>query len=127
METVWTYENVKGLPSFYSKLNISMLIASVSLWRKYHPDHKTVLYVDDMTYELFTNLDILHLWHAIRPLIYPEKIKREIFWSGSKTKIISETKIPILVIDHDFLIFRNIDEYLREEILCTYDELASNW
>lgn len=104
-----------------------MLIASVSLWRKYHPTHKTVLYVDDMTYEIFTNLDILHLWHSVRPLIYPEKIKREIFWSGSKTKIISETEIPLLIIDHDFLIFKNIDEYLQDSILCTYDEIASNW
>lgn len=80
-----------------------------------------------MSHDLFHKLDILHLWHEVRPLIYPDKIKREIFWSGSKTKIISETKVPLLVIDHDFLIFRNIDEYLKENILCTYDEVASNW
>lgn len=127
MEVVWTLENVKGDKSFYSRFNLLMIIASVSLWRKYHPTHKTVIYLDDITYKVFSNLDILHLWHENRPLIYPERIKRSVFWSGSKTKIISETNIPLLVVDHDFLIFRNIDEYLKEDLICTYDEIASNW
>ncbi len=26
-----------------------------------------------------------------------------------------------------FLVFRNIDEYIGKDILCTYDEIASNW
>ena len=127
MEVVWVYDNIKQNKNFYSKLNITMLIASVSLWRKYHPKHNTVIYVDDMTNDIFSKLGIKEIWHSVRKLEYPEKINKSIFWSGCKTKIISETDIPILLVDHDFLIFTNIDEHLNESVICSYDELANNW
>jgi len=127
LETIWVLENVKKDISFYSRLQIWMLVASVSLWRKYHPNHKTVFYCDVMSHEVLSNLGLLGMWDEVRPLSYPEKINREIFWSSPKTKIISETEIPLLVIDHDFLIFKNIDEHLKDEVLYSYDEKASNW
>jgi len=127
METIWVLENVKKGKSFYSQLQIWMLVASVSLWRKYHPNHKTVFYCDEMSHEVLSNLDLLGMWDEVRSLSYPEKINREIFWSSPKTKIISETEIPLLVIDHDFLIFKNIDEHLKGEVLYSYDERADNW
>jgi len=127
MEVVWVYDNIKQNKHFYSRFNILMLIASVSLWRKYHPKHKTVIYVDDMTNDLFSELGIKEIWHSVRKLEYPERINKSIFWSGCKTKIISETDIPILLVDHDFLIFTNIDEHLNGSIICSYDELTTNW
>jgi hypothetical protein len=127
METIWVLENVKKDYSFYSRLQILMLIASVSLWKKYHPNHKTVFYCDEMSNEVLSELDIFYLWDEVRPLSYPEKINREIFWSSPKTKIISETQIPLLIIDHDFLVFKNIDEYLKNEVLFSYHEYALNW
>lgn len=127
METIWVLENVKNDTSFYNEIQILLLITSVSLWKKYHPQHKTVFYCDTISYEYLKKYNIFHLWDSIRNLSYPEKINREVFWSSSKTKIISETKIPLLIIDHDFLIFKNIDEYLTDDILYSYDEIASNW
>lgn len=127
MEVIWVLENVKKSISFYSKLQIWMIVASVSLWKKYHPNHKTVFYCDVMSHEILFTLGLLGMWDEVRSLSYPEKINREIFWSSPKTKIISETEIPLLVIDHDFLIFKNIDEYLKDEVLYSYDERADNW
>lgn len=127
MEVIWVLENVKKSISFYSKLQIWMIVASVSLWKKYHPNHKTVFYCDVMSHEILFTLGLLGMWDEVRSLSYLEKINREIFWSSPKTKIISETEIPLLVIDHDFLIFKNIDEYLKDEVLYSYDERADNW
>ena len=127
METIWVLENVKKDKLFYNKLQLTLLVASISLWRRYHPDHSTVLYCDNLTYKTLDKLEILHLWHDIRELEYPNNIDREIFWSGCKTKIISETKIPIIVVDHDFLIRKNIDEHFNDKVLYSYDEIASNW
>lgn len=127
METIWVLENVKKDKLFYNKLQLTLLVASISLWRRYHPDHSTVLYCDNLTYKTLDKLEILHLWHDIRELEYPNNIDREIFWSGCKTKIISETKIPIIVVDHDFLIRKNIDEHFNNKVLYSYDEIASNW
>jgi hypothetical protein len=127
MNTLWVLENVKRKESFYNKLQIILLVSSVSLWKKYHPLHKTFFYCDDITYNFFSKLDILNLWDHVEIFSYPENINREIFWSSPKTKIISRTKEPIILIDHDFLIFKNIDEYLDDSILCSYDEKSDNW
>lgn len=127
METLWVLENVKKDLSFYNRLQIWLLVASVSLWRKYHPEHKTVFYCDTLTFDYLKNFNIFTLWHEVRHLSYPEKINREVFWSSPKTKIISETEIPILLVDHDFLIFCNIDEHLTDKLTYSYDEMTSNW
>lgn len=126
METSWVLENVKKDKSFYSRLQVLMLVASVCLWRKYH-NHKTVFYGDAMSLDVIRDLRIENLWDEVRELSYPERIDREIFWSSPKTKIISETKIPIIVVDHDFLIFRNIDEHIGSDLLYTYNEDAEGY
>ena len=128
MEVIWVLENVLKTQEFYNRRRLSLLIASISLWKKYHPNHFTVLYCDKETHEVLNNLNVLHLWDEIRDLDYPDKIDRKIFWSTCKTKIISETKTPLLVVDHDFFIFKNIDNILKNNILTyTYDELTLNW
>jgi hypothetical protein len=127
METVWVLENVIRHKSFYNRLRVLLLVASVCLWRKYHPKHKTVFYGDDMSLDMVKDLGIDILWHELRPLSYPERIDRKVFWSSPKTKIISQTEIPLLVIDHDFLIFKNIDGHLGSELMFTYNEIANTW
>lgn len=127
MEVIWVLENVKRDKLFYSKLQLTLLVASVSLWRKYHPEHYTVIYCDNLTYNTLSKLKILHLWHSVRKLDYPDDIDREVFWSGCKTKIISETNQPLLLVDHDFLIRKNIDKHLNTNVLYSYDEIESNW
>jgi len=127
MKAIWVIENVKKDNSFYDEFKLVMLFASVSLWKKYHPEHTTILYCDEMTEKYLSNLNVFPLWDQIKHLSYPEKINREIFWSSCKTKIISEATEPIVVVDHDFLIFTNIDKYLKDEVLYTHEEQAYPW
>lgn len=127
MKVVWVYENITGLNSFYSKFNITLLLTSVCLWKKYHPKHKTNLYVDEQTYNKLIDLDVTYLWDNVRLLDYKDNINREKLWAGCKTKVISQTKDPMIMVDHDFLIFKNIDEYLNNEIIYSYDEDMSSW
>lgn len=128
MEVIWVLENVLKEQKFYNQNRILLLISSVSLWRKYHPNHKTVLYCDNITYKWLDNLEILHLWDVVKDLSYPEKIDRKVFWSSCKTKIISTTKVPLVVVDHDFLIYKNIDNILSlNQVIYSYDELTEGW
>ena len=127
MEIIWVLENVKQEDSFYNKLRILLLLASTSLWKKYHPTHTLVLYCDNLTLDTLSTLGIFHLWNDIRPLNSTINIRKSDFWSTCKTEIISKTKIPICIVDHDFLIFKNIEEHLKDNVLFTHDEIASNW
>lgn len=127
MKVVWVYENTTGFDSFYSRFNITLLITSVCLWRKYHPKHETNLYVDKLTYNKLIKLDVVYLWDNVRLLEYTDKVNRKKLWSGCKTKVISQTKEPMIMVDHDFLIFKNIDEHLKENVIYSYDEDMSSW
>ena len=89
MEVLWVIENVKRSEDFYTKQFTLLLAASVCLWKRYHPDHKTVLYADDLTSNFYKETPLLDLFDEVRPLSYSDKIDREVFWSSSKTKIIS--------------------------------------
>ena len=62
MTVKWVYENVTGFDAFYSKLNIVLLITSLCLWKKYHPRHTTVLYVDKSFKSInFINMSLLNI------------------------------------------------------------------
>tara|TARA_R110001592_G_scaffold173732_2_gene412460 strand:- start:249 stop:1145 length:897 start_codon:yes stop_codon:yes gene_type:complete len=127
MKAIWVLENVKKDISFYDEFKLVLLLASVTLWKRYHPNHNTALYCDIQTLDVLTKLNVLSLWDRIYDLTYPEKINREIFWSSCKTKIISQATGPIVVIDHDFLIYTNIDKHLNHEVLYTHEEQAYPW
>lgn len=127
MKAIWVIENVKKDNTFYDELKLVLLFASVSLWKKYHPNHVTVLYCDKLTQKFLSKLGVFKLWDQVHHLSYPEKINRKIFWSSCKTKIISETTEPIVVVDHDLLIFTNIDEYLKDKVLYSYEEESYPW
>ena len=64
----------------------------------------------------------MYLWDEVKPLMYNEKINREKLWAGCKSKIVSQADGPFVIVDHDFLIFTNIDKFLKDEVLYTYDE-----
>ena len=57
-------ELLKGVYEF----KLVMLFASVSLWKKYHPNHTTILYCDEMTEKYLSNLNVFPLWDQIRHL-----------------------------------------------------------
>ena len=69
----------------------------------------------------------MYLWDTVEILKYTDRINREILWAGCKPKVISQTKTPMVIVDHDFLIFKNIDEHLKDEVIYSYDEDMSQW
>jgi hypothetical protein len=128
MEIVWVFENTKKSHDWNSRLNFMMLFASVSLWRKYNPTHYTVLYVDSHVKEIIDKTSTESLWHEVREFNDNYgKIDKLSFWSSCKTKIISEIKVPTLMVDHDSLIFRNMDEYIGDSVFYAYDEKARGY
>ncbi len=81
MEVIWVIENVKRSKDFYTKQFTLLLAASVCLWKRYHPNHKTVLYADDITSNFYKETPLLGLFDEIRPLSYSNKIDREVFFT----------------------------------------------
>ena len=80
--------------------------------------------------KLIINLKKLLYFHFFKTIIttqYSTTIDKSVFWSIPKSKVISEIDDSFVMIDHDFLIFKNIDEYLKDKVLYSYDEKTNGW
>ena len=112
MEIIWVLDNVTGEKSFYSKLYILLLIASVRLWKKFYPNDNCVLYCDELTRETLDTIKVLNLWDSIE--IYKPKfnIERKIFWAAAKLEVLAMQKEPVIIVDNDLHIFCPIKDYL---------------
>ena len=68
MNTYWVYENIKEQSSFYNKLDTLLLLSSVYLWKKHHPNFTTNLTVDKLTYDYLHNINATYLWDKVEIL-----------------------------------------------------------
>lgn len=117
MKVIWVLENIKrnfNTKDFYinSKLNIMLLLCSVNLWRKFHPEDTCVLYADDMTINLFDRLKVLDLWHNVYPIPQIGKVDKNVFWAANKVQVLSQQVEPVIIMDNDTHVYKRIKDYL---------------
>ena len=117
LKTIWVYENIQEDVKFYSKLNVALLLASVTLWKKNHPTFECVLYCDSMTKNLLEELQVTHLWDSIILYKHELNIDRSVFWACNKVKVLTEQIEPCILMDHDSLVFKPIHEHLQDKVL----------
>lgn len=113
MNTIWVLENIEKSKSFYSKFNILLLLASVSLWRRNHPEDTCVLYADDLTIDTLDRLKVLEFWHKIKPLPNPRKINKSVFWASAKLQVLADIEDPIILMDNDTHVYKPIKNLLE--------------
>lgn len=125
MKTIWVLENIRKDYDFYQRFNILNLIASVSLWRKYHPEDHTILYCDMPTYLLLNYLEVLDLWHDVNTDVLEQdsKIDKTVFWAGSKLEVLQTLEEPVTIVDNDWLAFQSMDEVrTKSPLVYSHDE-----
>ena len=112
MKIIWVLENIEKNVNFYSKFNILLLLCSVHLWRKNHPEDTCFLYADDITIDFLDRLKVLDYWHRIKPIPNPRKINKSVFWASSKLQVLSEIEEPIIIMDNDTHVYKPIKPLL---------------
>ena len=117
MKTIWVYENIQEDVKFYSKLNVALLLSSVTLWKRNHPTFECVLYCDSMTKSLLEELQVTHLWDSLILYKHELNIDRSIFWACNKVKVLSEQTEPCIILDHDTLVYKPMHQYLNDKVL----------
>ena len=118
MRIIWVLENIKSNKNsrdYYinSRLNVLLLLSSVSLWKRYHPEDRCVLYADDLTIDFFNKLKVLDLWDEIQPIPLTPKIDKDVFWASSKLQVLASQKEPVIIMDNDTHVFTRLKDYLE--------------
>lgn len=128
MKIIWVLENIKSnynTKDYYinSKLNVLLLLASVHLWKKNHPEDECVLYGDDITIDTLSRLKVLDFWDKILPLPSPRRISRDIFWAASKVEVLAEIKEPVIIMDNDAHVYKPLKHLLdpNKVYVCNYE------
>ena len=127
MNTYWVLENIKEHDSFYNKLDILLLISSVHLWRKNNKNSTTNLIVDKLTYDLLHSVNATYLWDNVEILPKFKSIDKSVFWASSKLQVLRNVKGPSLIMDHDFLVYKNIENYLQDKPFFAYEEDGTSY
>lgn len=123
MKIIWVLENIEKNKSFYSKFNILLLLASVHLWKKNHPEDTCALYADDMTIDLLDRLKVISFWDLIRPLPSPRNINKAVFWASAKLQVLTEVDEPVILMDNDTLVYKPLKPYLdlNKHYVCNFE------
>jgi len=122
LNTYWVYENIKKQASFYNQLDVLLLLCSTSLWKKHHPTFKCILYADSMTISLLEEMNASRLWDTVNELPSNTFIDKNIFWASSKLEVLRYVEGPSVIMDHDFLTYRNLENYLKNKPFFAYEE-----
>ena len=112
MKVIWVLENIRKHESFYSKLNILMLLASVSLWKRNHREDICVFYGDDITIDFLGRLKVLTLWDEIRSIGNNRKIDKQVFWASSKLQVLADVEESVIIMDNDTHVYKPIRHLL---------------
>lgn len=126
----WVLENIKknkNSNDYYvdSKLNILLLLASVHLWKKNHPEDTCILNGDNLTIDTLDRLKVLDFFDRV--LLLPKSnrnINKDVFWAASKLEVLSNIDYPTIIMDNDTHVYRRIKDFLDLDIhyVCNFEK-----
>jgi len=129
LKVIWVYENITREREQYSKFNTLLMLASVSLWKKNHPEDDTWLYCDNITHSLLKDLEVDSLYDNIQVIDFDNKaINKEHFWASSKLQVLSLQTEPVIIMDCDTLVFKPFKQHLvKDQILFANREFGRGY
>jgi len=128
LDVIWVYENIQKSPAFYGRLDILLLLTSVSLWRRNHSEDNCILYCDEMSYDVLDKLKVIEFWHQIRPIPNQRKINKSVFWASSKLQVLADVRDHVIIMDHDTHVYKPLKPVLDlDKIYVTNLEKGQNY
>lgn len=114
MRVIWVLENIRKDESFYTQLNIALLLASAFSWKKHSPGDWRVFYCDKITRDFMISRGIPNPFDEIIELCTEDQfqIDTTVFWSSSKLRVLALQTEPVLIVDHDFISYEPLLSYI---------------
>ena len=108
IKAIWAFRNCKEKIS-----NVDLILSafSVLMWKRWHPDHKTKVYLDPDYFSTFVELDILYLWDSFEILTHVNDVNIKEFWAFSKIEAIEKEEGPFVLLDGDIIALSNLGTF----------------
>lgn len=127
MNTYWVFENIRKDTTFYTELDTLLLLCSAHLWKKHHPSFTTNLCADKLTLDYLEKFNGLSVFDNIEELPENKFIDKNVFWASAKLEKLRFVNGPSIVMDHDFLVYKNLEEYLKDDLFFAHEEDGTNY
>lgn len=104
-------------PAFF---DVAAMALSAVLWKKYNGE--ICLYTDDRFYNYLNDNGLVNLWDSIDLTLcraLPKTIDWSIFWAGAKLFALRNESAPIVLLDTDLFVWRDIRELCCNHQLIT--------
>ena len=108
-------------PAFFE---IAAMSLSAILWRMFNGE--ICLYTDDRFYKYINDNGLSNLWDSIDHSLFlslPTTIDWSIFWAGAKLFALRNENAPIVLLDHDLFVWKDIrDIYQGHQLITLHRE-----
>jgi len=128
MTVIWVAEDINKDGTFkQTKAEVLCTLSCLLSIKHYHPNFKTIFFVDDYTKKYYEQFGFLHLFDEVNDTLLNEKVEkidRNFFWAAGKIRAQEYVKGPTLTIDLDFRIFDDLSKFgvFDEDISCLWME-----
>lgn len=127
MNTYWVFENIRKDTTFYTELDTLLLLCSAHLWKKHHPSFTTNLCADKLTLDYLNSFNGLSVFDKTEVLPENKFVDKNIFWASAKLEKLRFINGPSIIMDHDFLVYKNLEEYLKDDLFFAHEEDGTNY
>lgn len=127
MKAIWVYDDFGGQ---ISKRDLVMLLASAKLWSIHCPNDTRVLYCSKSVGNSLVSLGIPRVFNKkIYLSSLPNyNVDTSVFWAFPKLRVLSQIDEPVVLVDHDFMVFEPIWNFLNPDKVCyNYTEDARQY
>jgi len=127
VNVIWVLENIRKSKNFYKPFDTKLLLTSVSQWKKHNPNTNTILYCDKLTYNTFSEIEILEAWDEAKVVPQSEGIDKNVFWASSKVEVLRGVTKPTIILDNDFVVYKSFESFLKNKVIVGHDENGQDY
>ena len=118
--SLWSEPSFSDKPYDMQDFEILTMILSVMTWKKYNGTIKIV--ADQKVLKYLESLHLLSVYDEVQELIISERINPNTFWAAGKLFALMQQTEPYVMIDTDFIVWKNIDPFIYSDIVAAHTE-----
>ena len=120
LHSLWSEPSFADNPYYMEDFEILTMIISAMTWKKHNGIVKMI--ADEKILQYLDSFHLLSVYDEVQELIITEKINPKTFWAAGKLFALLQQTEPYVMIDTDFIVWKNIDKFIHSDIVVAHRE-----